>query len=193
MSLIKITTNEINSVKKYITELMSFDKGIIELVVGWDLAKEKGAKITNPKIDEKTYWTFLPTEKRNNFLNSIVDIEKIGLEYLISTKKIININPFDYKTKNDLLKVIESELTSCKVYLFKERLYLYDKDIIYHIDLGLLEFMSWDILKEIKDYFKIIELKETEYIKYLNYLDFKYIPYIIDAKENITTSNICKS
>lgn len=193
MSLIKITTNEINSVKKYMTELMSFDQGIIELVVGWDLAKEKGAKITNPKIDEKTYWTFLPTEKRNNFLNSIVDIEKIGLEYLISTKKIININPFDYMSENDFLVYIKNDLSECKVYLFKERLYLYEGNDIYHIDMGLLNFMSWDILKEIKNYFDIIELDENEYNKYINYIDFKYIPYLIDAKKNIIISDICNT
>lgn len=193
MSLIKITTNEINSVKKYMTELMSFDQGIIELVVGWDLAKEKGAKITNPKIDEKTYWTFLPTEKRNNFLNSIIDIEKIGLEYLISTKKIININPFDYMSENDFLVYIKNDLSECKVYLFKERLYLYEGNDIYHIDMGLLNFMSWDILKEIKNYFDIIELDENEYNKYINYIDFKYIPYLIDAKKNIIISDICNT
>ena len=172
---------------------MSFDQGIIELVVGWDLAKEKGAKITNPKIDEKTYWTFLPTEKRNNFLNSIVDIEKIGLEYLISTKKIININPFDYMSENDFLVYIKNDLSECKVYLFKERLYLYEGNDIYHIDMGLLNFMSWDILKEIKNYFDIIELDENEYNKYINYIDFKYIPYLIDAKKNIIISDICNT
>jgi len=43
MKLIKITTKDNNLIKPYMTEIMSFDKGIIEIIVGYDLAKEMGA------------------------------------------------------------------------------------------------------------------------------------------------------
>ena len=96
-------------------------------------------------------------------------------------------------SENDFLVYIKNDLSECKVYLFKERLYLYEGNDIYHIDMGLLNFMSWDILKEIKNYFDIIELDENEYNKYINYIDFKYIPYLIDAKKNIIISDICNT
>jgi hypothetical protein len=195
MSLIKITIKQeyINSVKKHMTELMSFDKGMVELIIGWESAKERGAKITNNRISDNLYWTFLPTEKRNKFLEHVSGIETIVLDYLKQTKTVVNINPLEFKNQKEFLDFIKQELIECKVYLFNERLYLYKNKTIYHIDLGLLNFMSWDILQEIKEYFDIIEIEEFKYKKYLNYLDFKYIPYIIDAKENTTTSDICKS
>jgi hypothetical protein len=195
MSLIKITIKQeyINSVKKHMTELMSFDEGMVELIIGWESAKERGAKITNNRISDNLYWTFLPTEKRNKFLEHVSGIETIVLDYLKQTKTVVNINPLKFKNQKEFLDFIKKELIECKVYLFNERLYLYKNKTIYHIDLGLLNFMSWDILQEIKEYFNIIEIEEFKYKKYLNYLDFKYIPYIIDAKENTTTSDICKS
>jgi hypothetical protein len=195
MSLIKITIKQeyINSVKKHMTELMSFDNGMVELIIGWESAKERGAKITNNRISDNLYWTFLPTEKRNKFLEHVSGIETIVLDYLKQTKTVVNINPLEFKNQKEFLDFIKQELIECKVYLFNERFYLYKNKTIYHIDLGLLNFMSWDILQEIKEYFDIIEIEEIKYKKYLNYLDFKYIPYIIDAKENTTTSDICKS
>ena len=172
---------------------MSFDNGMVELIIGWESAKERGAKITNNRISDNLYWTFLPTEKRNKFLEHVFGIETIVLDYLKQTKTVVNINPLEFKNQKEFLDFIKQELIECKVYLFNERLYLYKNKTIYHIDLGLLNFMSWDILQEIKEYFDIIEIEEFKYKKYLNYLDFKYIPYIIDAKENTTTSDICKS
>lgn len=53
MELIKITTKDSNLIKPYMTEIMSFDKGVIEIIVGYDLAKEMGATILNHKIKEK--------------------------------------------------------------------------------------------------------------------------------------------
>ena len=39
MKLIKITTEDSNLIKPYMTEIMSFDEGIVEIIVGYDLAK----------------------------------------------------------------------------------------------------------------------------------------------------------
>jgi hypothetical protein len=46
-------------------EYISEEGGILNIIVGWGLAKSMGASIRNHKIDDNTYWTFLPTEKRN--------------------------------------------------------------------------------------------------------------------------------
>ena len=53
MKLIKITTNDTDMVKPYMDATMSFDEGIVEIIVGWDLAKENGASILEHKLKEK--------------------------------------------------------------------------------------------------------------------------------------------
>jgi hypothetical protein len=190
MNLYKIITDNKELISQYMTKNMSYDEGIINVVIGWDLAKEMGAKITDHKIDDKTYWTFLPTEKRKIFTEHLKEFKKIAFNEVKKEKIFLNINPFDFKTKESLIEFISNKLTGKSTYLFNESFYIYDENNIHHIDMGLLNFMSWDIITDIKNILEIKELKK-EYKEYLKYLEIKYIPYLIDAKENITISNIC--
>ena len=111
------------------------------------------------------------------------------LNHLKSDKKTINISPLNFLNSEQLLNYLLNNFCDINAYLYKESLYLYDKNTIYHIDMGLLSFMSWDIIEKIKDIIKIKEIKK-ENLKYLKYLDFKYIPYLIDAKENNIISDV---
>lgn len=190
MSLIKIVTKDRNLVEPFLTRFMSFDEGRITVVIGWELAKEMGAKIINHKIDENTYWTFLPTEKRKIFTEHLKDFKILALNKVKEGKKTVNINPLEFDTKESLLKFIFDRFPKKSTYLFNESLYIYDDNVMYHLDNGLLKFMSWDIIKDLEN---ILEFKklDKEYKEYLKYLDIKFIPYLINAKENITTSNIC--
>jgi len=190
MSLIKIIIKDKNLVEQYMTRFLSFDEGLINLIVGWDLAKEMGAKITNHKINDNTYWTFLPTEKRKIFTEHIQEFKKLAFDTVKEGKSIKNINPLEFETKEDLIEYISKTFTEKSTYLFNESLCIYDDNIIHHLDIGLLNFMSWDIIKDIEHILEIKKLKK-EYKEYLKYLDIKYIPYLINAKENIITSNIC--
>lgn len=187
MSLIKIISEEkINNLNQ---EFFSYDKGLITLIVGWELAKSKGASILNHQIDEKTYWTFSPREKRKIFEEDIERYRLLVLNHLKKDKVIINLNPLNFLNPEQLLNYLLNNFCNLNAYLYKESLYLYDKNTIYHIDMGLLSFMSWDIIEKIKDIIKIKEIKK-ENLKYLKYLDFKYIPYLIDAKENNIISDV---
>jgi hypothetical protein len=187
MSLIKVISEEkINKLNK---EFFSNDEGIITLIIGWELAKSKGASILNHQIDEKTYWTFSPREKRKIFEEDIERYRLLVLNHLKSDKKTINISPLNFLNSEQLLNYLLNNFCDINAYLYKESLYLYDKNTIYHIDMGLLSFMSWDIIEKIKDIIKIKEIKK-ENLKYLKYLDFKYIPYLIDAKENNIISDV---
>ena len=102
MDLIKITTEEKDLVKNYMNDVMSFDNGIIEIIVGWDLAKERGANILNHKISKNTYWTFSPREKRKIFEEHMKSFVKEGIEEIISDIKINNLNPLKFKTEDNL-------------------------------------------------------------------------------------------
>jgi hypothetical protein len=62
--MIKVITKNREEVEKYLDSNFSFENGFITVYIGWDLAKENGASILKHKIDENTYWTFLPIEKR---------------------------------------------------------------------------------------------------------------------------------
>ena len=187
MSLIKVISEEkINNLNK---EFFSNDEGIITLIVGWELAKSKGASILNHQIDEKTYWTFSLREKRKIFEEDIKKYESLVLNHLKSDKKTININPLNFLNSEQLLNYLLNNFCNLNAYLYKESLYLYDKNTIYHIDMGLLSFMSWDITDKIKDIFNIKKIKK-ETLTYLKYLDFKYLPYLINAKENNIISDV---
>lgn len=187
MSLIKIVSEEkINNLDK---EFFSYNEGVITLIIGWELAKSKGASILNQQINETTYWTFSLREKRKVFEEDVKKYKILVLSHLKKDKKIININPLNFKNKEELLNHLQNNFYNLNAYLYRQSLYLYDNNKIYHIDIGLLEFMSWDIKIKIKDIFNIKEVKEN-YLTYLKYLDFKYIPYLINAKKNNIISNI---
>lgn len=186
MKFVKITTNEQDLVSRYINDTMSFDSGIIEIIVGWDLAKERGANILNHKIGKNAYWTFSPREKRKIFETHIKSFIKEGIEGIIKGVKINNIDPLKFNNQEDLIKSLKKSIHGCDGYLYSDRLYVYCGEIIYHIDIGLLNFLSWDIIDEIKN---LLNIKEYDKIpKGLKYLDIKYIPYLNAKKSNIISN-----
>jgi hypothetical protein len=188
MGIIKITTEDESLVKSYMTNIMSFDEGLIEIIVGWDLAKSLGGSILNHKISENRYWTFSPREKRKIFEEHLQSFLKESVEEIINKTKINNLNPIDFENEKEYLKFIKQSVGGCDGYLYSNRLYVYCGNLIYHIDLGLLQFMSWDIIDEVK---KLITIKEYEKPpKELGDIDIKYIPYL-NAKKGNTISDVC--
>jgi hypothetical protein len=187
MNLIKITTDDEKSVKNHMNDVMSFNEGEYEIIVGWDLAKQRGASILKHKINEKTYWTFSPREKRKIFEENLKTFTNDIIVEILTNVKVINLNPLDFNTENEFFVNIKSNINGCYGYLYSERLYVYKDNLIYHIDMGLLRFLGWDILEQIKDLLNIIEQVETP--KTLTGVDMKYIPYL-DAKKSNIISNI---
>jgi len=184
MKLIKIITNDVDMVKPYMTPTMSFDEGIIEIIVGWDLAKENGAKILEHKLKENKYWTFSPREKRKLFQQHLNEFLDDSLNDIISKIEIKNLNPLGFKSEDDYLKHITKRIRGCDGYLYSNKLYIYCGSVIHHIDIDLLNFMSWNIINKIKF---LIKLKENKEIPNLpKSLDIKYIPYLNAEKNNIS-------
>lgn len=169
---------------------MSFDDGLLDIVVGWELAKEMGASILNHKINEKTYWTFLPREKRKIFEEQIKDFIKLGYTSLIKDILLENVDPINFETKDSYLKHLSDVISGKTGYLYSGRLYIYCGKKMYHIDLNLLDFMLWDIKDNIVEMIDEIEINLEDYREDLRYLDRKYIPYLIDAEEDNISSNV---
>ena len=187
MGLIKIISEE--NLTNLDKEFYSNESGVITLIVGWQLAKSMGANILHHKINETTYWTFSPREKRKIYEDDLKKYKNIVLDHLKLNKIVINVNPLNFLNSEQLINYVLNNFSKLNGYLYKESLYIYDDNKIYHIDIGLLGFMSWDIIDEIKS---IVNLKtvDDKFLNYLDYLDFKYLPYLIDAKENNITSDI---
>ena len=94
--MIKIITNNSSEIKKYLEPIFSTEKGLITVYIGWDLAKENGASILNKKIDENTYWTFLPTEKRKVFEEDLKFFIKTVIEKVKKRVLYHNISVLDF-------------------------------------------------------------------------------------------------
>jgi hypothetical protein len=172
-------------------EYISEEGGILNIIVGWGLAKSMGASIRNHKIDDNTYWTFLPTEKRKIFQEHLKEFKQVALDKLKSGKTTSNINPLTMFNRGTLILYLKKEFDGCVGYLFNDRLYIYGDKCIYHLDMGLLDFMSWDIDDEIRNILNIKKLNDSEYKEYSKYIDSKYIPYLIDAEENTFSRDVC--
>ena len=187
MKLIKITTNDKEIVKPYLNEIMSYEEGLIEIIIGYELAKERGASILNHKLNENTYWTFSPREKRKLFQEHLNSFLKESLDNIVSKIKVKDLSPISFKSEDDYLNFVIEHIKGCDGYLYSDRLYVYCGDIIHHIDIGLLKFMSWDIINKIKILIKIKDYKELP--SQLKNVDLKYTPYL-DAKKDNISSNI---
>ncbi len=186
MILIKITTEDKNIMKPYMTDIMSYEEGLIEIIVGYELAKERGASILNHKLNETTYWTFSPREKRKLFQEHLNIFLKESLNTIVSKIKVINLNPIDYNSEEDYLNFIIEHIKGCDGYLYSDRLYVYCGDVIHHIDIGLLNFISWNIVNKIKN---LITLKEYEELpSQIKNIDLKYTPYLNAKKDNISSN-----
>jgi hypothetical protein len=113
--------------------------------------------------------------------------KKKSFNKIKSEIKFHNINPLDYNSKEDILSFILDTLTDFIGYLYKEKIYFYRNKEVYHLDLGFLDFMSWDIIDEVTDKLDIKQLQTNK----IKYLETKHIPYLIDAEKNNIISSLC--
>jgi hypothetical protein len=92
----------------------------------------------------------------------------------------------DFNDKSKYLNFLKSNIHGCSGYLYLDRLYVYCGELIYHIDISLLQFLNWGIIEEIKN---LITLKKVEEIpKTLKDFDIKYILYLNGKKSDIISN-----
>lgn len=194
MKILKIVTEDYNNVEPFLngdSEYVSEKEGLIELVVGYDLAKEKGASILEHKLDKNKYWTFLPREKRYIFKEHVKTLIKEGYENFIGKIKLKTLDPIRYESEKTFLSTISKAIQEGTGYLYSDKLYVYKKGILYHINMGLLDFMSWDIRDNIIDMVNMIDVDLENYKEDLKYIEEKYIPYLVYAEENNIIGELC--
>jgi hypothetical protein len=173
------------------SDLESIDNDLPTLIIGWDNAKEfigENISILHKKINQKLYWTFSKKERKVDFE---VDLEKFK-EVCFNTFGD-NI-PYVYLDilhgKNRINKIIIKKILSLInpiIYISdKNMVYIYGENIIFGIDLNIIEYSSIKkekILNRIKNLNNNVlvtdeifnKCKDLLYkIKYKN----KLIPYI---------------
>lgn len=155
------------------------------VIIGWNHAKNFNSKVSffENRINETTYWNFSEKEKGYNavkFFKSI--IPGIVEEFLTKKIKFKNINP---TLNKDFDKF--SEIKIIRQYSNDRNLYIMDdKQIIYHIDKELFQFLGLEIKlnlpKPCKKHLKNLKL-DDKYILFIDYLN---------DIQNLHRSNLCE-
>lgn len=159
------------------------------LIVGWDFIKEKypDYDILNKKLSDNVYWTFKKTEKRDIYEEDIFNFIELSYKSFVNKTTYIFIDPI-HRSRKEIKKILK------KIYSFKKiisyehghMIYIYGENLIFGVDLNLIEFIGLNINK-IKT--KIIQISNIfltekdifiEYKKRVEILDnqVKYIPLL---------------
>jgi len=178
-------TDDFNVVKS----LDDIIQGLPTLIIGWDYVKKNypDYDITDRKLSDNLYWTFKKTEKRElheediyNFIQKIysdllANINYVFIDPIINNKKVIK----------KILKKIHS-IKQLVSYQHNDMIYMYGENIIFGIDLSLINFMGLNVnrmVSKIKDKSKHFLTKNSIFIEYKDKVEnldnqVKYIPYL---------------
>jgi hypothetical protein len=164
--------------------------GLPTLIIGWELSKElfpEEFDILNSKIKEKFFWTYTLIEKRTAYEIDTDNFIQHCYDNIVSDLNYVFVDPILFKlsTMKKTINKIKS-INNPISYIHNNFIYMYGDNIIFGVDLGLLE-SFFDIDKEkVKNKIQSISngllLDDTILIEYKDYLgrinDLKYIPYL---------------
>jgi hypothetical protein len=193
-----ITTSKIDDENfKVCRKIETIEEGLPTLIIGWDKTKEiYGDKVSilHKQIDENTYWTFSPKERKIDFDNDldsffIICYSKIGekIHYIY----IDLIHDSKKKIKKILRKIYSLE--NPKIYIHKDRMvYIYSDGMIFGIDLEIVNYIG---IKKDKVITKLNNLSGCRFIdmeifnKYKTVMTkinnkVRLIPYLYDIENS---------
>mgnify|MGYP003652576265 CR=1 FL=1 len=180
--------NEVNA------KLVNFVSGVENdslptLIIGWDIAQGYDVKITNHHIGEKLWWTFSPLERRSIYLKDVSKFVGHAIKDLVSGIKYKNIDPIvqDLRTLKSMIAEIRGA-SGISAYLLDERIiYIYADNMLYGIDLKVIDLIGFkreSLIKKVKEIAEIYSDDGEVHERYKEYLDYihddpKYIPYFM--------------
>jgi hypothetical protein len=201
MKIANIVSNTKENVSDDFNVVKSLDdiiQGLPTLIIGWEYIKNNypNYSIIDRKLDNNLFWTFKKTENRelhdediynfslNVYKNLIKNVKYYFLDF-ISLKKS-NVKKFLYIFYNN------KSITYRHQQLIKniDMAYIYMDNVIYGIDLNLLEYIGFNknkILDRISKNTKVFLEQNNIFIEYKKGIDFldnqvKYIPYLYTIK-----------
>lgn len=167
--------------------------GLPTLIVGWDLLNENfnNYDVINRKISENTYWTFSKNENRSVYEEDLYFFIERTYKSLVNGIYYIFMDPILFSRKK--IKKIINKIISCDLiysYKHKNMIYIYADQIIFGVDLSLLEFIGLKkdkIIKKIKDISTIFLIDDELFIEYKKEIEnldnqVKYIPFLYSIK-----------
>jgi len=173
------------------SDLESIDNDLSTLIIGWDNAKEfigEDISILHKKINQKLYWTFSKKERKVDFEVDFEKFKEVCFNNFGDNIPYVYLDILHGKSKinKKIIKKILS-LNNSIIYISdKNMVYIYGENIIFGIDLNIIEYSSIKkekILNRIKNLNNNVlvtdeifnKCKDLLYkIKYKN----KLIPYI---------------
>jgi hypothetical protein len=192
MKLANIVTTTSVSVSKDFNVVKSLDEtiqGLPTLIIGWDHVKKNydNYDISNRILAPSLYWTFKKTEKRDLHEEDIYNFTQLIYNNLVKDISYVFIDPIITKKRviKKILKKIHAteDITS---YHHNDMIYMYGDEIIFGIDLNLIEFIGLNVdkvLLKIKSKSKYFLTKNTIFIEYKSRVEnldnqVKYLPYL---------------
>jgi hypothetical protein len=162
------------------------------LIIGYetvvDIYGSDNVNVLKRNINKKLFWTFRRTIERKIYEPDLEDFIRYSYKKAIENINYIDLDVIQFN-KRKLYKIVKKILQLKNVISYKTDnnvIYIYSSNLIFGVDLNLLEFVGFDVEKAEN---KIIEksevfLKGTEIlIEYNNHLDrlnydFKYVPFL---------------
>jgi hypothetical protein len=180
---------------KYINYCTSLDKcfkDIPTLIIGWSNTKkifgEGNVSILNKSIDKTTFWTFNQKEKKIEYDIDTLTFYKFCFSNMKTRYKYVYVDPIHDSLSNikKIIKKIKS-LKNIKVYQEDDYIYIYGDNLIFGIDLNIMDFIGIDKYKlknKIEKITNVLLSKNDIFICYNDLIsefnnDVKYITYFI--------------
>lgn len=180
---------------KYINYCTSLDKclkDIPTLIIGWSNTKkifgEGNVSILNKGIDKTIFWTFNQKEKKIEYDIDTLTFYKFCFKHMKTRYKYVYVDPIHDSLSNikKIIKKIKS-LKNTKVYQEDDYIYIYGDNLIFGIDLNIIDFIGIDKYKlknKIEKITNVLLSKNDIFICYNDLIsefnnDVKYITYFI--------------
>jgi hypothetical protein len=167
-------------------------KEIPTLIIGYgaicELYGAENINILKRNVTNKVFWTFARGEKRDIYDSDIEDFIRHAYKQYINNIKYVDLDIIQYKYRK-LMYIVRKLLSLKDVIAYETNnnvIYIYSDNIIFGIDLGLLEYAGVNIVKvrdKIKDR-SLVFLEGNEILmEYGNHLDrfdndVKLIPFL---------------
>lgn len=188
--------NVVNSMDKII-------HGLPTLIIGYDLVVKlyPNFNILKIELEDNIYWTFKRTEKRDKYEEDLLWFIYKVYELFVKDVKYIFVDPIHFDSKK-MWKVIRKiyNLISPITFVNGEMLYIYGNNLIFGVDLKLLKYMGFNVIKiktKIKKFSNVFLDDNKILIEYKKNIDalnnqIKYIPFLYSLVngENNTASII---
>ena len=152
-----VTDRKINGVKDFVgvvNDISLADPTKPVLIVGIKLAKKyiDNFSILDKKVNDKLFWTFKKTEKREDFENDINNFYNYIIYNISNNIKYYYINILKLKY-NKIKKLYNIIFSSEKKYIYISNnmmYFLHNEKDVFGISISILEFLNIDIKKLFK-------------------------------------------